>query len=58
MPDAAPWKRRRIVAEPDTTPRYSLDDDSDAPLYIPVKRRRELEIARLANKLASAVEVG
>jgi len=55
MPDAASWKRRRIVAEPETTPRYSLDDsDTDAPLYVPVKRRRELEIARLANKLASA----
>ncbi|KAK4050098.1 DEAD-box ATP-dependent RNA helicase 35 [Microbotryomycetes sp. JL201] len=48
------FKRRRLSPPPQDGPVYSLDDygedDSNAPTYVPVKKRREQLLSKLADK--------
>lgn len=55
-PSTSTFKRRRLSPPAaSTTNEYSLDDDDDsAPTYVPVKKRREQLINKLASKHVGA----
>ncbi|ORY82321.1 DEAD-box protein abstrakt [Leucosporidium creatinivorum] len=56
MSSESTFKRRRL-SPPPAQPTYSLDDEDDAPAYVPVKKRREALLTKLASKHVGGAQI-
>lgn len=56
MSSESTFKRRRLSPPPAQTA-YSLDDEDNAPAYVPVKKRREALLTKLASKHVGGAQI-